>query len=521
MINVRNEQVKTLLQKLLNLFSAADYNSVIYQCKKCIKTYPEYVVLYNLLGSSYMNTANYDKAKEVFVKASKMDPSNISIMNNLANAEKNLYHFDAAENLFKKIIDKSPKYLNAYVNYGNLKKDLNKYNDSNDLYKKALKIDKKHPIVLYSLAMNLQSLGDFKLSITYAYKVLEIDPTFTKADLLISKSQKYKNNDPHLIKMKDKLQNLSLNIEQKYYLYFAISKAYEDLNDITNCYNNLKLANNLKKKVLNFDIKNEIKFFNNIKLNFSKIRGSDISKSYPHKQKIIFILGMPRSGTTLIEQIISSHSKVYGSGELPYLSKIIDNQFIENSELSIDKFSEIYSDVSTNNIIADKYFSYLKNYQISDNFITDKAPLNFRWIGFIKAYFPTAKIIYSSRLAKDNCLSLYKNLFEGNLNFSYDEKDLGKYYNLHLDLMEFWKDLLPDSFLEIKYESLIKDQESEIKKIIKYCGLTWEEQCLNFNKNKNPIKTVSVAQARGPIYKDSVEAYKKFSPYLEDLFDLV
>ena len=87
--------------------------------------------------------------------------------------------------------------------------------------------------------------------------------------------------------------------------------------------------------------------------------------------------------------------------------------------------------------------------------------------------------------------------------------------------MEFWKDLLPDSFLEIKYESLIKDQESEIKKIIKYCGLTWEEQCLNFNKNKNPIKTVSVAQARGPIYKDSVEAYKKFSPYLEDLFDLV
>ena len=369
--------------------------------------------------------------------------------------------------------------------------------------------------------MNLQSLGDFKLSTEYAYKVLDIDPNFTKADLLISLSQKYKDNDPHLIKMEAKLKNPSLNIEQKYNLYFAISKAYEDLDNIDKSCSNLKLANKLKKSISKFNIKDEIKIFDNIKHNFSKIKNFNVSKIYPHNQKIIFILGMPRSGTTLIEQIISSHSEVYGSGELPYLSKIISGEFIANSGLLTNTFSEIYSDFSPNNIIADQYFSYLKNYQIKNTFITDKAPLNFRWIGFIKAYFPTSKIIYTSRLAKDNCLSLYKNLFEGNLNFSYDQKDLGIYYNLHLDLMKFWKNLLPDSFLEVNYESLIKDQESEIKKIINYCDLNWEEQCLKFNKNKNPIKTVSVAQARSPIYKSSVESYKKFSPYLQDLFDLV
>ena len=282
MTNKRNEQVKILLQKLLNLFNTSDFESVINQCKKNIKIYPEYVILYNLLGSSYMNIGSYDLAKQIFTKAKQMDSTNISIWNNLANAEKNTFNFSEAEKIYKKIIEKTPEYLNVYVNYGNLKKDLNKSKDSNDLYKLALEIDKKHPIVLYSLAMNYQALGDFKLSIEFAHKVLKINPSYTKADLLISKSHKYKIEDPHLIEMQTKLKNLSLNTEQKYNLYFAISKAYEDLNDIENCYKNLKIANNLKKSVLKFEIKNEIKAFNSIKQNFSKVNKSNSFKNYTH-----------------------------------------------------------------------------------------------------------------------------------------------------------------------------------------------------------------------------------------------
>ena len=521
MNNIRNEQVKILLQKLLNLFSGSQYNSVISKCTKYLKIYPEYVVLYNLLGLSYMNIGAYNLAKKTFAKVQKMDPTNVSILNNLANSEKNLFNFEAAEELFNKIIDRAPKYLSAYVNYGNLMRDLNKYKDSNNLYKKALEIDAKNPIAHYSLAMNFQALGNFKISIEYAYKVLEIDPLFTKADLLISKSKKYIKNDSHLHDMETKLKNPSLNTEQKYNLYFAIAKAYEDLNEINKSCANLKFANDLKRKSSNFDIQKEINLFDDIKKKFSSVKNAIVEKNYQHQQKIIFILGMPRSGTTLIEQIISSHSEVYGSGELPYLSKIISEEFTENSELSIDKFHKIYNNDSSKNIIADKYFSYLKNYQIDSHFITDKAPLNFRWIGFIKTYFPSSKIIYASRSAKDNCLSLYKNLFEGNLNFSYSEKDLVTYYKLHSDLMNFWKDYFPGGFLEVKYELLIENKENEIKRIIDYCDLTWEDQCLNFNKNKNPIKTVSVAQARSPIYKDSINNFEKFSPYLKGLFNLI
>ena len=150
---------------------------------------------------------------------------------------------------------------------------------------------------------------------------------------------------------------------------------------------------------------------------------------------------MPRSGTTLVEQIISSHSKVYGSGELPYLSQIISEDFLDNTEFSYKKFSKMLENHSVNNLVYDKFFSFIKNYQFTEEFMTDKAPLNFRWIGLIKIFFPSAKIIHCFREPKDNCLSLYKNLFEGNLNFCYNENDLATYYNLYSDLMKFWKKL--------------------------------------------------------------------------------
>ena len=521
MNNNRNHQVKIVLQKLLNLFNVGHYDSLITHCKKNIKKFPEYVILYNLLGSAYMNTGKYNFARDIFQKAQKMDPTNISILNNLANAEKNLFNYSVAEELFCKIIDKKPDYLNAYVNYGNLKRDLNLFHDSNELYMKALKINNKHPVVLYSLAMNYQSLGNFELSIEYANKTLKIDPKFTTADLLISKSKKYGSNDQHLSDMQLKLKDLELNNTQQYNLHFSIAKAYEDINNFSKSYESLKLGNNLKKISSTFKIELEIKLFNDIKKIFSKLDLTDISKNNQSNQNIIFILGMPRSGTTLVEQIISSHSQVYGSGELPYLSKIISDEFIENSELSVSKLLTNLNDYSSNNLIADKYFSYLKNYQIKKKFITDKAPLNFRWLGLIKVFFPSAKIIHCSRMPKDNCLSLYKNLFEGNLNFCYDEKDLGTYYNIYSNLMKFWKETFPNGFLDVPYESLITDKDTQIKKIINYCDLDWEEQCLSFNKNKNPIKTVSLAQARSPIYNSSVESYKKFSPYLDYLFSLV
>ena len=224
---------------------------------------------------------------------------------------------------------------------------------------------------------------------------------------------------------------------------------------------------------------------------------------------------MPRSGTTLVEQIISSHSKVYSSGELPFLSLIMNKIFHEEKDIA-----GVLNNEKNLNKLSEQYFSFLKNYEISEQYITDKAPLNFMWIGFIRYIFPESKIIHCVRNSKDNCISLYKNIVEGSLNFSYSENELGD-ITTYKDLINFWKNYSTELFQDVHYENLINDSDNEIKKIINYRNLDWEDRCLDFSKNKNPIKTASVGQARKPIYKSSINSSTKFEPYLKDLFKLI
>lgn len=366
--------------------------------------------------------------------------------------------------------------------------------------------------------MSYQSLGHFKEAENYAIKALELNKRFTRADLLISRSKKYQNNDKHFNQMKEKINDKDLHSQEKIDLYFALSKAYEDLGKIEDCFNLLKEGNNLKRDNVNFNLKFEKSTFEDIKSIFSKINFTKIKEIKSNEKKIIFILGMPRSGTTLVEQIISAHSNVYGSGELPYLTKIINKKFIENKKLLVTKTLEILDNEKFISEISNEYYSYLMNYKISENYITDKAPLNFMWIGFIKILFPNSKIIHCKRNPHDNCVSLYKNVFEGGINFCYTQTELAKYYKLYLDLMKFWTKCLPNDFLNIEYEEIVTNPKHEIKKLVEYCDLNWEENCLNFSKNKTPIKTASVGQARNSIYSTSLKSSKKYEAFLKEMF---
>ena len=163
------------------------------------------------------------------------------------------------------------------------------------------------------------------------------------------------------------------------------------------------------------------------------------------------------------------------------------------------------------------YLEYLAYFNFKEKFATDKAPLNFRWIGFIKLIFPDAKIIHCQREPKNNCLSLYKNFFEGGLNFTYDEQDIIEYHKAYMRLMSFWSSKKNHNILNVSYEDLINNNDAKIREIINYCGLDWEESCLLFYKNKNPIKTMSTAQARKPIYKSSLNIFDKYKNYLKSI----
>ena len=511
------KNIEDNIKILLNLFNAGKYDLVLTKSKKLIRKFPEYLVLYNILGSSYQNIGNLKFAQKIFEKGLKLDPNNISIMNNLGNVYKNTGELGLAENLFKKIIQKKPDYINAYINLGNLKRDNNDFKTAISLYSEALNIDDKIPVTQYSLALAYQGLGEFKLAIEHAQKTLILDPKFTQADLLISQSVKYKHGNKHFDEMNLKLNNLELNKSQKINLLFALAKANEDLGQVYESFTNLSQGNQINRSLLKFDINDEIRLFDQIKKVFSAIDMGKVLKGISSNKNIIFILGMPRSGTSLVEQIVTSHSDVFGAGELPQLSRIVKENLMNDNVFSSQKVNKLIDDKFLTAQLRKIYYDYLERFNSNKNFITDKAPLNFRWIGLIKILFPHAKIIHCTRDPKDNCFSLYKNFFEGGLNFSYNQKELATYYKLYSNIINFWLDLFPGDIYEAKYEKIIDNSQYEIKKLIKFCELTWEDGCLQFHKNKTPIKTMSTAQARQPIYKSSINSHEKFSSFLEDL----
>ena len=188
----------------------------------------------------------------------------------------------------------------------------------------------------------------------------------------------------------------------------------------------------------------------NIKQLFNKL---EIQIENTNHEKVIFILGLPRSGTSLIEQIITSHSQVFGAGELPILSNIVKKYFIKNDNEIDSKLNEILKEDGLLEKLRFEYLNYINFFEFNEKYITDKAPLNFRWIGFIKLMFPNAKIIHCKRDPKNNCLSMFKNLFEGGLSFTYDQEDLVKYYNSYSDLINFWNQKYPASYLKLNMKN--------------------------------------------------------------------
>jgi hypothetical protein len=226
----------------------------------------------------------------------------------------------------------------------------------------------------------------------------------------------------------------------------------------------------------------------------------------------IFILGMPRSGTTLVEQIIASHHKVYGAGELNNLKNIVTPILVNhlNSKNKTINKQEIKS-------VRQQYLDSLIKLNAKEKIVTDKMPINFRFIGFILSALPEAKIIHVKRDARATCWSNYKHYFSSGNGFTFDQEDLARFYGLYSELMDFWHKLFPNKIYDLNYEKLTVNQKKETEKLLKYCELDWDENCLEFHKNDRGIKTASASQVRQKMYQGSSEAWKKYEPYIEPL----
>ncbi len=498
------------IQKIINFFNAGNYNKVLELSKNVIRKNPNSDFVYNIAGMCHQKLNDFENAEIFFVRSLDINKKNVNALTNLANNYKYKINFKKAKELYLKVLEIKPKHLPALLNYGNLEFQLNQNQNALKLLLDALEVNNETIPVHLNLAIVYQSIGEFEKAISHLKKIDELDPTFTRSDKMMSLLINYRDKGNHLKKMQEKLENLKLNDDQKIYLYFGIAKGLEDQKKYEESLRFIELGNNLKHKNSNYKIENDVKKIQNIQNFFKKydFKKSPIEKN---RYKPIFILGMPRSGTSLVEQIISSHKSVEGLGELNFFNNLSNNEFFfknkDNFDLekSIKHINQIYIDI-------------VENYNIEKKIFTDKTLLNYNWIGLIKLCFPEAKVINCLRNPKDNCISVYKNLFDHEGDWCYSENDLIQYYKLYLEIISFWNKKFPNFIYEIQYENLIKDSTTEIKNLINFCDLEWDENCLNFYNNKNSIKTLSVKQARNKIYRTSVNSFENFNKYSKDLF---
>jgi hypothetical protein len=282
----------------------------------------------------------------------------------------------------------------------------------------------------------------------------------------------------------------------------------------------LKEGNTLKRKTFEYSAEETKAEFEQIKSTFTKTFILNNSKFGNPDNTPIFILGMPRSGTSLVEQILVSHPDVYGAGELYYLRQIISQLAKADSVNQIcENISKSGEEITTR--LGLDYINKIRNFSAATKFITDKMPHNFLWIGAIISALPNAKIISCTRDPMDNCLSIYKNNFAKGQKYAYDLQELGHYHLRYQDLMRYWHEVFPGKIYAINYEKLVDAQETETRKLLKHCGLSWDEACLSFHKTSRAVTTASAVQVRKPIYKESVQLWKKYEKQLQPLSKLL
>ena len=546
-----NEEI-LLLKKEVNyavkLLTNGQINEALKIVEALIKKSPNVPLLYNIRGVCYQTIRELGNAIDDFSQATilKSDYAEaycnlgvtyqekgdlVSAVNAYKNAIDNDNNYPTAHNNLGKIflasgeIDSSIKHLecaitlksdfaDAHNNLGSAFLRINKLNDAIKSYKKAIALKPDFAVANNNLGIAYLRTGDPKLASKFFENAITITPGYATAHHNLSGVKVYKEKDKQVSLIESLLIENNLSQKERIYLNFALAKAYEDLGNHEELFKHLNEGNRIRKKEMSNSIADSEEHNELIKLFFNS---NNIKLTYRDSLPIrpIFIVGMPRSGTSLVEQIISSHHEVYGAGEVNNFHNIImpiieKHAVNENYNLKNDEFA----------LIRKQYSNSLERFYANEKVITDKWILNFKTIGFILSAFPESKIVHLKRDARATCWSIYKHYFsdEGN-RWAYDYQDLARFYKSYVGLMDYWHNLFPGKIYDISYEDLTSDQEKETRNLLRYCDLDWDENCLNFYTNTRAVKTASAVQVRNKMYQGSSDVWRKYSEHLKPLLD--
>jgi tetratricopeptide (TPR) repeat protein len=513
------------------------------------------------IGLEHMKEERSEEAIKVFQKLLKEHPDNVDVMRHLAVVFwKNQKNLANAEALLRRATNLAPDYTVAWLNLGAVLLDKNQPVAAIDCYQEATRLEPKNPaawaglgnaqgLAAYpdksvqayakSLSLNpgaagaqmgyahvLKTVGDQAGALKAYRAAVEIKPDFGEVYWSMANLKIFNFEEQEVSAMLTQLENEDLSESAEYHIRFALGKAYEDKKDYESAWKYYHSGNQLKRTEVYHDPVFESERCTNIAKVFSHEFLEENTGSGFEADDPILIVGLPRSGSTLVEQILASHSQVEGTSELPILSKVAE---------SVGRYRP--DDVSFPlaapglrkkdwRAYGQQYMEDTRRHRLTDKpFFTDKLPNNFSYVGFLHLILPNARVINARRHPFDSCLGTYKQLWGTGQFFTYDMFDLAEYYSSYDDLMKHWHEVLPGKILDVHYEETVLDLETQVRRILDFCGLPFEESCVRYYETDRAVRTASSEQVRQPIYTGALGKWRQYEKHLdiwkEELGDIV
>ena len=492
------------------------FEDAVQSYQQAVAAMPGYADAHNGLGNALFALGRYSEAAHSFGRALKINPGLAQAAAGYGKSLRKLGFYEPALEYLRQAIGLRPDNATWHNEHGNILSDLGRPDEAIECYERALALDPDLAEIAGNLGTTRIECGDTAAGIANYEEALRLKPDYAEIHYNLAFARTFSEGDEHLRQLQDLVNQPDLCDNDRCYIDFALGKAYEDLQEYDQSFAYYEQGNRLRKAALGYDIEADREQFEQIRRVHEGQFAPLLQSTQPedgHATVPIFIVGMPRSGTSLVEQILASHSEVFGAGELDTASRIL-TPFVRGA--ATDALPEV--DAGAIAAIRAEYLADLNFLAPGSRFVTDKMPGNFRWTGFLLTALPEAKIVHVQRNPAATCWSMYKRLFNAN-GFTNDLDDLGEYYRLYAGLMAFWGEAVPGRVFNLDYERLTEDQENQTRELLEYCGLPWEDACLDFHRTKRAVRTASSGQVRRKIYTGSSEAWRRYAPHLGPLLE--
>ena len=493
------------------------HEEAIAQYQAAIALRPSYAEAHRSLANALGVLERYEEAAAHYEKVLALLPNDAAARTALGNTLHRLDRTDEAIAHYEKVLAASPAHAEAHTSLGNTVHRLGRTEEALGHFRRALAIDPSDPGIYSSLGGALVALGRSAEASEAFEKAIALAPRRAGFFWNLTSVRHFSEDNRHFAAMQELAERIdALDIDEQIDLHFALGKAFADVGDHKRSFEHLLRGNALKRQQVSYDEEKALQRLEGIRGVFTAGMLRDKCGLGDPSTTPIFIVGMPRSGTTLIEQILASHPQVFGAGELREMANLAGR--IGSADAA--GFPEAVRALSGEELrqVGEQYMQAVTRLAPGAERITDKMPGNFSLAGLIHLALPNARIIHACRDARDTAFSCFSVLFSGTLEFTYDLAEFGRYYRGYLKLMAHWREVLPKgSMLEVRYEDVVSDLESQARHIIAHCGLEWDDACLSFYKTERSVRTASATQVRQPIYQSSIGRWRVHEEQLQPL----